>query len=149
MASYLVHRRLACVSIIPNPIDNTLGHCEYRNLADFKPDAPMNSRFRAQIEKLVIVLLAGAMAERLKVGSVYPNGSGDDMMQAYDAAMYLSGDDKEARAFVNWLSAHTRNLLASEPHWAAVEAFARELTKRRFIGERLARQIIRKALSAN
>jgi hypothetical protein len=149
VASYLVHRRLACVSIIPNPIDNTLGHCEYRNLADFKPDAPMNSRLRVQIEKLIIVLLAGAIAERLRAGSVYRNGSEDDMTLAYNAAMYLSGEAKEARAFVNWLSAHTRNLLASGPQWAAVEALAGELTERRFIGERLARQIIRKALAAS
>ncbi len=146
VASYLVHRRLACVSIIPNPIDHTLGHCEYRNLATFKPDAPVTNRLRAQIEKLIIVLLAGATAERLKLGSVYPNGSGDDMTLAHNTAMYLSGDDKEAKAYVNWLSARARNLLASESHWNAVEIFAKELTKRRFIGERLARQIIREAI---
>ncbi len=149
VASYLVHRRLACISIIPNPIDHTLGHCEYRNLADFKSDAPINSRLRAQIEKLIIVLLAGAIAERLRAGSVYRNGCEDDMAIAHDAAMYLFGEDKEARAFVNWLSTHTRNLLTSAPQWAAVEALAGELTEKRFIGERLARQIIRKALSAS
>jgi hypothetical protein len=149
VASYLVHRRLACVSIIPNPVDHTLGHCEYRNLANFKPDAPMNNRLRAQIEKLIIVLLAGAIAERLRAGSVYRNGSEEDIRLAYDAAIYLFGEDKEARTFVNWLSAHTKNLLASGPQWAAVEAFAIELTERKFIGERLARQIIRKALAAS
>jgi hypothetical protein len=149
VASYLVHRRLACVSIIPNPVDNTLGRCEYRNLATFKPGGPLTGRFRAQIEKLIIVLLAGAIAERLKTGRIYRKGSDDDMKQAYDAAMCLFDEEKEARAFVDWLWEHTRNILDYEPHWAAVEALARELTERRFIGERLARQIIGRALAAS
>jgi hypothetical protein len=147
VASYLVHRRLACVSIVPNPDDNTLGRCEYRNLATFKPDAPLTCRFRSQIEKLITVLLAGAMAERLRTGRIYRKGSDDDMTQAYDAAMCLFDEDKEARAFVDWLWERTRNLIGFEPHWAAVEALAKELRERRFIGERLARQIIRQAMS--
>jgi hypothetical protein len=146
VASYLVHRRLACVSIVPNPDDNTLGHCEYRNLATFKPDAPLTSRFRSQIEKLITVLLAGAMAECLRTGRIYRKGSDDDMTQAYDAAMCLFDEEKEARAFVNWLWERTRNLIGYEPHWAAVETLAKELRERRFIGERLARQIIRESI---
>ncbi len=146
VASYLVHRRLACVSIVPNPDDNTLGRCEYRNLATFKPDEPLTCRFRSQIEKLITVLLAGAMAERLKTGRICRKGSDDDMTQAYDAAMCLFDEDKEARAFVGWLWERTRNLIGYEPHWAAVEALARELRERRFIGERLARRIIRESI---
>ena len=148
VASYLVHRRLAYVSIVPNPIDHTLGHCEYRNLATFKPDAPINGRFRAQIEKLIMVLLAGAMAERLRTGRIYRKGSEDDMKQAYEAAMCLFDEKKEARAFVNWLWERTRNILSYGPHWAAVETLATELSERRFIGERLAHQIIRGSIEA-
>ena len=148
VVSYLVHRRLAYVSIVPNPADHTLGRCEYRNLATFKPGAPLTGRFRAQIEKLIIVLLAGAMTERLKTGRVYRKGSDDDMKQACDAAMCLFFDEeKEARAFVDWLWEHTRNILSYGPHWAAVEALAIELTERRFIGERLAHRIIRESIS--
>ena len=143
VASYLVHRRLACVSIIPNPVDNTLGRCEYRNLATFKPGAPLTGRFRSQIEKLITVLLAGAMAERLRTGRIYRKGSGDDMKQAYDAAMCLFDEEKETRAFVKWLWERTRNILSYGPHWAAVETLAGELKERKFIGERLACQIIR------
>lgn len=146
VASYLVHRRLAYVSIVPNPTDHTLGHCEYRNLATFKADAPLTCRFRTQIEKLITVLLAGAMAERLRTGRIYRKGSEDDMAQAYDAAMCLFDDHKEARAFVNWLREHTENLIGYGPHWAAVETLAKELMERRFIGERLARRIIRESI---
>jgi len=146
VASYLVHRRLACVSIIPNPVDHTLGHCEYRNLATFKPDAPLTGRLRAQVEKLIIVLLAGGITEDLRTGRVFRKGSDEDMKQAHDAAMYLFDDDKEAKTFVNWLREHTRNILSYGPHWAAVEALAGELAERRFIGERLAHQIIRRSI---
>ena len=146
VASYLVHRRLACISIIPNPVDHTLGHCEYRNLATFEPDAPLTSRLRAQVEKLIIVLLAGAVTEHLRTGRVFRKGSDEDIKQAHDAAIYLFDDDKEATAFVNWLREHTRNILCYGPHWAAVEALTGELTERRFIGERLTRQIIRRSI---
>ena len=146
VASYLVHRRLACISIIPNPVDHTLGHCEYRNLSTFKPNAPLTNRLRAQVEKLIIVLLAGAITEHLRTGRVFRKGSDEDIKQAHDAAMYLFDDDKEAKAFVDWLREHTRNILSYGPHWSAVETLAAELKERRFIGERLARQIIRESI---
>lgn len=149
VASYLVHRRLACISIIPNPVDHTLGHCEYRNLATFKPYAPVSSRLRVQVEKLIIVLLAGAISERLRTGRVFRKGSDEDMKQAHEAAMYLFDDDKEAEAFISWLQEHTRNILNYRPHWAAVEALAGELKERRFIGERLARQIIQESIGGS
>jgi hypothetical protein len=144
VVSYLVHRRLACVSIIPNPV----GHCEYRNLATFKSHALLTSRLRAQVEKLIMVLLAGAITEHLKTGRIFRKGSDEDIKQAHDAAMYLIDDDKEAKSFVDWLWEHTGNILSYEPHWAAVEALAQELMERRFIGERLARRIIRSSIDS-
>ena len=147
VASYLVHRRLACISIIPNPVDHTLGHCEYRNLATFKPDAPITNKLRARVENLIIVLLAGGVTEDLRTGRIFRKGSDEDMKQAHDAAMYLFDDDKEATAFVNWLGEHTRSILSYGPHCAAVEKLAKELAARRFIGERLARQIIRDSIA--
>ena len=142
VASYLVKRRLSYVTIEPNPDNHTLGHCEYRNLAIFKPDAVLTGRLRNQIEKLIIVLLAGAVAERLKFGRTYWIGSENDTTQAHDLAIYLCNEDKEAGAFINWLWQRTRNILEFGPHWAAVEAISEELMKSKYISERQTRKII-------
>ncbi len=142
VASYLVKRRLSYVTIEPNSEKHTLGHCEYRNLAIFKPDAVLTGRLRNQIEKLIIVLLAGAVAERLKFGRTYWIGSENDTTQAHDLAIYLCNEDKEAGAFINWLWQRTRNILEFGPHWAAVEAISEELMKSKYISERQTRKII-------
>lgn len=146
VVSYVVKRRLSYCTIEPNPDNHTLGHCEYRNLAAFKPDAVLTGRLRNQIEKLIIVLLAGAVAERLKFGRTYWRGSENDTTQAHDLAIYLCSEDKEAGAFINWLWERTRNILEFRPHWAAVEAIADELMKSKYISERKARTIIGAAL---
>ena len=142
VASYLVKRRLSYCTIEPNPDNHTLGHCEYRNLASFKPDAVLTGRLRNQIEKLIIVLLAGAVAESLKFGRPYWKGSENDTTQAHDLAIYLCNEDKEAGAFINWLWQRTRNILEFGPHWAAVEAISEELMKSKYISERQTRKII-------
>jgi len=146
VASYLVKRRLSYCTIEPNPDKHTLGHCEYRNLATFKPDVVPTGRLRNQIEKLIIVLLAGAVAERLKFGRTYWKGSENDTSQAHDLAIYLCSEDKEARAFINWLWQRTINLLEFGPHWAAVEAISEELMKSKYISERQTRKIIEATL---
>ena len=146
VASYLVKRRLSYCTIEPNQDRHTLGHCEYRNLATFKPDAVLTGRLRNQIEKLIIVLLAGAVAERLKFGRTYWKGSENDMEQAHELAIYLCNEDKEATAFVNWLWEHTRNILEFGPHWAVVEVISEELIKSKYISERQVRKIIRATL---
>jgi hypothetical protein len=142
VASYLVKRRLSYCTIEPNPDNHTLGHCEYRNLATFKPDAVLTGRLRNQIEKLIIVLLAGAVAESLKFSRTYWKGSEDDTTQAHDLAIYLCIEDKEAGAFINWLWQRTRNILEFGPHWAAVEAISEELMKSKYMSERQTRKII-------
>jgi hypothetical protein len=94
-----------------------------------------------------MVSLAGLVAERSRVGRVRYRTNHPDVVQAFELCSNTCGSDEETQACANWLWERTKNLMKSERQWAAVEALAKQLRIRRYIGEREARQIIKQAFS--
>jgi hypothetical protein len=145
VAAFVMRMRFTHLSIIPD--EDSMGHTMTSKLRDFQPDMARSRAGRDRYERYAIVSLAGLVAERLRVGRVRYRINHPDVVQAFDLCSNTCGSDEETGACINWLWERTKNLMKSGRQWAAVEALAKQLRIRRYIGEREARQIIRQAFS--
>jgi ATP-dependent Zn protease len=103
-------------------------------------------RTEHEIERSVIVLLAGSQAERMAVGRAKYLGSGLDFYEAVRYAGYLCRTRAEMSAYLRWMQLRVRALVES-PNWRRpIEALARSLLQRRALRAREARAIIRRAI---
>ena len=114
------------------------------------PQAPANGiadvRTEHEIERSVIVLLAGGQAERMAVGRAKYLGSGLDFYEAVRYAGYLCRTRTEMSAYLRWMQLRVRALVESASWRQPIEALARCLLRRRELGAREARAIIRRAM---
>jgi hypothetical protein len=146
VAAYLRHLRFTNVSIVPDR--GTLGRCEFSEapiIIDLS--VPPSPRTRARVETLIIVSLAGVIAECLLTGRHNWRGAHADLHDAARYAESLAGSDNEAGTYARWLWEHTRVLLSAPPCWLAIRQLAAALAKERRIGERRARALIASALN--
>lgn len=145
VAAYVRRLRFTSISIIP--YRGTLGRCEFSEtpvIIDLK--SPRIGHARRRVETLIIVSLAGVIAECLLTGRNNWRGAHADLHDAADYAAYVTGSEDELGAYVRWLWEHTRMLLAAPPCWLAVQGLAAALLEDRHIGERRARAIISEAI---
>ena len=146
VAAYLRHLRFTSVSIVP--YRGTLGRCEFSEapiIIDLS--VPPSPRTRTRVETLIVVSLAGVIAECLLTGRHNWRGAHADLHDATRYAESLAGSDNEAGAYARWLWEHTRVLLSAPPCWLAIKQLAAALTAEGRIGERRARALIASALS--
>jgi hypothetical protein len=145
VAAFVMRMRFTHLSIIPD--EDSIGHTMTSKLRDFQPDVARTRAGRDRYERYAMVSLAGLVAERMRVGRVRYRTNHPDVVQAFELCGNTCSSDEETGACINWLWERTGNLMKSERQWAAVEALAKQLRVRRYIGEREARQIIRQAFS--
>jgi len=145
VAAFVMRMRFTHVSIIPD--EDSTGHTMTSKLRDFQPDVARSRAGRDRYERYAMVSLAGLVAERLRTGRVRYRTNHPDVVQAFELCSNTCGSDDETGACLNWLWERTKNLMKSGRHWAAVEALAKQLRVRRYIGEREARRIIKQAFS--
>ena len=145
VAAYLRRLRFTSISIIP--YRGTLGRCEFSE-APIVVDLNAHSieHARRRIETLIIVSLAGGVAECLVTGRHNWRGAHADLHDAARYASFVTGSEDELGAYVRWLWEHTKMLLASPPCWLAVQQLAVVLVEDGRVGERRARKIIAEAL---
>lgn len=150
VAAYLQRRRVLYVTIVPEPENNTLGHCALRRPPGWSmPDASNDCKTRARAESQIIISLAGhAAVEALKGRPARQKqaGSWADWDAAISLAANMTGSPEETEAYLNWLWARTADLIRLPWNWAAVHVLAYELLKQHRIGERRARAIISEAI---
>jgi hypothetical protein len=108
--------------------------------------APLEARL--EVEKAIVCLLAGTMAEKKLTGRHYWTGGSHDRDNALDLAMSVTGSREEAEAFLAWLLERTRNLMEDSSHWAAVETLANVLLEQEHLSGRQAHGIIERAVRA-
>jgi hypothetical protein len=145
VAAYLRHLRFTSISIVP--YRGTLGRCEFSEapiIIDLHAGTLQHTRRR--IETLIIVSLAGVIAECLLTGRTNWRGAHADLHDAARYASFVTGSEDELGAYVRWLWEHTRMLLGAPPCWLAVQQLASALVEDRRVGERRARAIIADAL---
>ena len=142
------YQRCTCrhASIIPDEKDNSLGHILNGKRARVEYDRiSPSSKDRLQIEKYILVAYAGNAAERLLTRRKVSDGSHKDFQDAYDYVSLLIQDEEEVYAYLKWLQLRAENILSIRYNWFAVEVLAKELLKRKYIGGKQVRQIIRQA----
>jgi hypothetical protein len=145
VAAYLRHLRFTSVSIVPDR--GTLGRCEFSEapiVIDLS--VPPTPHTRARVETLIVVSLAGVIAECLLTGRHNWRGAHADLHDAARYAESLAGSDAEASAYARWLWEHTRVLLSAPRCWLAVQRLAAALAEDGRVGERRARALIASAL---
>ena len=98
------------------------------------------------MERTIVCLLAGHIAERTACKKRKPRGSGVDFKAALDLAVHVSGSVEEAEAYLGSLYAGTRRLIELQRNWRAVEALAGVLLARKRVGYRKVRQIVEAAM---
>ena len=99
------------------------------------------------VEAEIILSLAGCVAEAKITGEYNHIGASADYNDAVIFAGWVTDSTEETEAYIAWLFEKTKNVLWRR--WDAVELLADELLKRREIGYKTAREIIRKGLDGD
>jgi hypothetical protein len=106
-----------------------------------------NIRQAQAVERDVIVLLAGAQAERVGLGRSSCPAGGVDFYEAVRRAGAICRTNEEMSAFLRWLQLRTYALVQSPTWRQPIDTLAARLLERRQLGARETRAIIRAAIS--
>jgi hypothetical protein len=143
--AYLLSRPFVHVSIIPDPDDENLGHIRMAATPkSLHPDYESNARTERWIRREIMIELAGPLAEKLQRGKGNWRGASGDFHRAFDMACYHTCGEAETSAYIHWLWERTKTLLTL--NWPAVEVLAAELLKRKVVGAKRARTLMRKVM---
>jgi hypothetical protein len=96
-----------------------------RLMAHPQSDWSKPSERRAQIEREILVLFAGQIAQNLFTGR--RSGRGADYPQAKTLAAHVAPEEKERKAYLDWLWLRAQNLLNESSSRAAVQTLAEAL----------------------
>jgi hypothetical protein len=144
VAGYLTKNRFTKVSIIPD--DDSEGRCDVMKwTSTLDPASDSGMRLRYLLEKRVITLCGGPVAEELFTGCWPEIGSSADMSHAIDLLDHLSSGPRETEAYLAWLLERTKSILSVPFNWVMVQDLASELIIAKELGERRARAIIKNA----
>lgn len=132
VVSLALGRAVRRVSIVPNPKDDTLGHCRgypSRRLArvSFLPF----EEARRVVEVRALVLFAGGLAEAEFLGRANRVGAQGDREDLADLLLIATGSAAEAAAYGNWLCERARNMVLA--HWHQIQAVAGALLERKVL----------------
>lgn len=124
----------------------TLGHVRHHNPLHRAPELDiyeMTPNVKDRMERLVVVCLAGAIAERRHAGRASRAGASEDHHQAAGLALHLAGGSGDgATLLLRYLDWRAHNLVKAR--WPEIEAVAAALLEHKTLG----RKGIREAISA-
>jgi hypothetical protein len=145
VAAHALGRAFTRVSI--EPIGDTLGRCSFRPPGEwFRPDERLDGATRRRLEERIMISLAGPEAEARFTGVHDEEAAEEDVERAFAHACFMTGDEAEAWAYLDWLRHRTLNLMRRAGLDDAVEALATELLERTEVGYRRGRAIIEDAM---
>jgi hypothetical protein len=128
--------------------DDHAGRTEHYPVGDwFRPDLEVDGRVRHRIEDEIRGAWAGPLAEAIYLGHPdIADLAGNDRESIMDLAMYMSGSEEEAGAYIEWLRVSTLGQLRQPHVWRAVQVLATALLRQGTIRWREARDIIAAAV---
>ena len=145
VAAYHLHVRLRRISIGTDE-GGTLGWLDLW-LPHVTSGEAENIRLARAVERDIIVLLAGAQAERIGVGRPSCPAGGVDFYEAMRRAGSICRTSEEMSACLRWLQLRTHALVESPTWRQPIEILATRLLEHRQLGARETRAIIRAAMS--
>jgi hypothetical protein len=146
VAAYHSHVRLRRISIGADDGD-ALGWLDLW-LPRVTPDDADNVRRAQAVERDIIVLLAGAQAERVGLGRSSCPAGGVDFYEAVRRAGAICRNGQETSACLRWLQLRTYALVQSPTWRQPIGTLAASLLERGELGARETRAIIRAAISS-
>jgi hypothetical protein len=145
-------RRFTRVTIAPDEEAGTLGTCRYESLPDdFAPDLGTSRQDELLIRDMIVSAFAGHAAEAVyfeERGVRRRNnfvGSDRDRTSAGELALYVTGSEEEARAYLSWLWIRVQMTVRTPPCWSAITALATALLQRQTLTYDEAAPIIKTA----
>jgi hypothetical protein len=138
VASVALGRKVRSATIVPE--GDRLGSVRTSRLRRLDP-AATDRRMRMTIEREVMILLAGSVAEQL--AGAGPHGGRRDRRDALALIGFLSGSASEEEAYVRWLRERVRTLL--RVHWAGVRAVTKALLTKGTLNGADVREIAQRA----
>jgi hypothetical protein len=84
---------------------------------------------RDKMERIVMCLLAGPLAEQQFTRRRNTLGASSDYRQVTDFIFSTTGSLREAQAYIDWLVARTEQMVSLPPIWACVEELAEALLR--------------------
>jgi hypothetical protein len=147
VANFATGKRFTKVSVIPIPEDGSLGRVSgtgWQSKLNPELDDTEQPRLRRMVEREIITLLAGVVAEAKLTGRYNHIGASKDYHKAVSYASYVTDSTRETEAYIEWLFEKTKNILSRR--WGAVELLTEELVRQQEIGYLATRKIIRKGL---
>jgi len=153
--AFRLGRGIISATIVPNDVQGSLGCVRCTPIGGwFQPDAEVTRKVRNLVETLVMVSLAGSetQAEWLWAVPDAPAdwreqlvvGAAHDMRNVLDLALYVTGSDEEASAYIEWLRLRCQNQMLST-FWPMVGALADALHDRRTMSGAATRTIMKAA----
>lgn len=128
------------VTIVPNEEEDTLGHVLHRKWPEsLRPYSHFVTRFRVYVEKRIMVLLAGPLAETKSTGRRNLIHARSDHRTIANLAGYVCTSDAEAKHFVAWLEERTRQFLETDVVWAGLTGIVKELLAHNVLSSNKAR----------
>lgn len=146
VASWIFRHKFSFVSITPT--EDCLGMVKHPDsyLKNFDPDIDNSRKTLHRLEREIIILLAGLVAETFFVGRHDWQGASPDYRDVVDLALYATGSGDEATAYIKWLSIRTERLLRAPRQWEPIKALAKELMIHKKINYQKAKEIMEHAL---
>ena len=144
VAAFHLGAALGKVSIKADPEDGSLGRCHTPLPKWFNPD-DIDARTHEWVRKHVVISLAGRAAEKLLTGRNNNAGARGDLQYATKLALYVTGSNESAGAYLRWLTLEAGNLVNCEVQKVAIEAVARELLSRECLPSSDVKDVIRRA----
>jgi hypothetical protein len=124
------------VTIVPDAENGSLGHvlcCIGRKREDFYYEA-LNPRLKSWVEKQVLCLYAGGLAERKFTGRRNLVGARSDRDKAYEVGSLLYGGSTLSK-YLAFMRSQTEDLICGPLFWLHIERVAAELLKYRTLTE--------------
>jgi hypothetical protein len=144
VAAYRLGVSLRQVSIEPD--ESSAGHVKHQRLLDKTVAYDRSDRNRMRVERLVIVCLAGLEAQRkFNARTVRHFHAHSDYQSAVGAVERFTTSNEETQAYINYLLARTRSLLAEPGGWEEIIGLATALLERQRLTGKEAVRIIRGA----
>jgi hypothetical protein len=123
----------------------TLGRCSFKPPGEwFRPDVKVDGPTRRRLEERIMISLAGPEAEAERTGRYDREAAQEDLDRAIDHACFMTGDEAEASAYVEWLRLRTLNLMKDTYFEPALEALAAELLEHHEVPYRRARSVMKR-----
>jgi hypothetical protein len=142
VACHCMGVKVASATIVPKK-DEYHGRVQHENMfRGVRPDIEVNDRARLQIERKIIISLAGAAAQRRHNKKSWRSyHSSSDFRAIANVVHYVCAFGADADAYIRWLEIRTDNLIAA--HWPEVQRIAKELLERKTVpGDEIAALIL-------